>query len=292
MPSGRYTSLKELAKEFDSECGLISAKLSSQYEKKAKYQWAMRFAELATWVHQRSDNYEQCIEACEHAEKLCEHAAENNEYKHILEAEFIRMRARALSRCAAEHKVEKTRQSLEYVADEAYEKLRDTFSMGGQNKWVLSDAEWKILEDYDSNTLLPTRSSSQPGISSSFKAQVVSNTHDTISAMYIIQFLEGIGGEVRWIHSSAFLHKDFAPHDTRYTVLVGGPKAPGVSLVADKFYEENKEGFLRLYSASEYVSTVIAIEEGNTLCYMIGGPSKANTLRAAWELTEKIKQIS
>ena len=125
-----------------------------------------------------------------------------------------------------------------------------------------------------------------------FMAQVISNKHDAISAMYIIQFLEGIGGKIRWINSSDFQLKDFAPHDTRYTVLVGGPKAPGVSLVADKFYEENKKGFLRLYSAGEYVSTVIAIQEDNTSCYMIGGPSKANTLHAAWELTEKIKQLS
>lgn len=291
-PADRHTSLKKLAREFDSECGLISAKLSSQYEKKAEYQWAMRFAELTTWVNQRSDNYEQCIEGCAHAEKLCNKATDNKEYRHILEAEFIRMRARALSRYAAEQKDEKARQSVGFQADEAYEKLRDVFSIGGQNKWVPSDEEWKILEDYDSKILLPTPSSSLPDERSKFMAQVVSNKHDAISAMYIIQFMEGIGGKIRWINSSDFQLKDFAPHDTRYTVLVGGPKAPGVSLVADKFYEENKEGFLRLYSASEYVSTVIAIQEGNTSCYMIGGPSKANTLHAAWELTEKIKQLS
>jgi len=289
--SDRRTLLLDLAKKFDSECGLCSTKLSLQYKEESDFQWAMRFAELATWVYQRSDNYEQCIEACKYAETLCEPAAESSAYKNLLEAEYIRMRARALSRFAAQQKDEKRGKSLESEAIKAYDSLRDTFSMSGQNKWVPGDEEWKILEDYDSNTLLPTRSTSDRGFSSSFKAQVVSNTHDAISAMYIIQFLEGMGGEVRWIHSSAFKDSDFAPHGTRYTVLVGGPKSPGISLVADKFYEQNKEAFLRLYSASEYVSTVIPIKEHSVLCYMIGGPCKANTLHAAWELTETIRQV-
>lgn len=284
----RITLLKKLARKFDSKCGHISTELVEKYKEKLDYQWAMRFAGLATWVYQRSNHYKECIDACRCAEDLCKYEAEGV-YRHLLKAQLIHTRARALTQLATEQKKEGERQKYEEYARMAYEDLKKEFSIDGQNTWILSVDEWKTLKDPESETLLPTRSTVGTEKGGSFKAQVVSNSYDAISAMFIIQFLENKGGEVKWIHSTKFKSKYFALEDTKFTILIGGPKAPGISEVADRFYKEDKDAFLRLYSAKEYVSTVIEVQEGNTFCYMVGGPSGDNTLEGAvHKLTEKL----
>ena len=296
--SKRLLALKDVAIKFDERCGDVSKELAEAFLKKREPRWAMRFAGLATWVYQRSSHYKECIDACRRAEDLCKYVVEDvnhhrlkAEYRHLLKAKFIRTRARASTRLASEQKKERERQRCEAAAREAYNDLKKEFSLDGKNTWILSKDEWKILEDPGSETLLPTRSTVGTEKDGSFKAQVVSNTYDAISAMFVIQFLEGKKGEVKWIHSTKFKSKDFAPEDTRFTILIGGPKAPGISEVADRFYEEDKDKFLRLYSAKEYVPTVIDVQEGNTFCYMVGGPSGDNTLEGAvHELTEKLEK--
>ena len=286
---GRITKLNELARKFDEECGRISVNLANKRKKNSEYGWALRFAGLATWVYQRSNHYKECIDACRRTEDLCEYAAEDKVYYHLLKAGYIRTRARALARLASEQEKESARQKYEEDARMAYEDLKAEFSLDGQNTWILSVDEWKILEDHESETLLPTRSTVGIEKGGSFKAQVVSNTYDAISAMFVIQFLKDKGGEVKWIHSTKFKNEDFAPEETKFTILIGGPKAPGISEVADRFYEAEKDAFLRLYSSKEYVSTVIEVQEGNTFCYMVGGPSGDNTLEGAvHKLPEKL----
>lgn len=286
---GRISQLNKLSRKFDEECGRISMKLANKCEKNLEYGWALRFAGLATWVYQRSNHYKECIDACRRTEDLCEYAAEDKIYYHLLKAGYIRTRARALARLASEQEKERTRQKYEEDARMAYEDLKAEFSLDGQNTWILSVDEWKILEDHESETLLPTRSTVGIEKGGSFKAQVVSNTYDAISAMFVIQFLKDKGGEVKWIHSTKFKNENFAPENTKFTILIGGPKAPGISEVADRFYEADKDAFLRLYSAKEYVSTVIEVQKGNTFCYMVGGPSGDNTLEGAvHKLTEKL----
>ena len=286
--SKKSLALKDVAIKFDERCGEVSKELVEAYFKKSNYRWAMRFAGLGTWVYQRSNHYKECIDACRRAEDLCNYEAEYV-YRHLLKAEYIHTRARALTLLANEQKKERERQNYEEDARMAYEDLKKEFSLDGQNTWILSVDEWKTLENLGSETLLPTRSTVGTEKGRSFKVQVVSNTYDAISAMFVIQFLEDKGGEVKWIHSTRFKTKHFAPEDTRFTILIGGPKAPGISEVADRFYEEDKDAFLRLYSAKEYVSTVIEVQKDNTFCYMVGGPNVDNTLEGAvHKLTEKL----
>lgn len=119
-----------------------------------------------------------------------------------------------------------------------------------------------------------------------FKVTVVSNLDDCVSAMHIIQFFEKHGGLVEWIHHTKFKPEQFAPEDTLFTVLVGGPKSPGISNVADKFYKTDEEGFLRMYSGLYFEAKILRKIEGKTYCYMLGGSSKVNTLKAAFEFTK------
>lgn len=284
----RITLLKEQARKFGSICGIISTELVEKYEEKSDYKWAMRFAELATWVYQHLNCHKKCIEACRRAEDLCKFVTEDKVYGHLLKAEFIRMRARALTQLASGQKEEVNRQMCDEEAREAYENLKKEFSLDGQNIWIPDVDEWKILDDYDSEELLETRSTIGKIKGGRFKAQVVSNKHDAISAMFVIQYLERKGGEVKWIYSPKFKSNDFAPENTRFTILIGGPKAPGISEVAYKFYKANKDKFLCLYSSTKFEPTVIELKEGNTFCYMVGGPSKANTLEGS---THELKEI-
>ena len=276
----RAMQIKELARTFDSECGRISTELVEKYKEKSDYLWAMRFAELATWVYQRSNCHKECVEACRRTEDLCKYAAEDKVYRHLLKAEFIRMHARALTQHAREQKEETERQRCEGAAREAYGNLKKEFSLDGQNTWIPNVNEWKTLEDYDSEELLTTRSTTGKIKGGSFRAQVVSNTHDAISAMFVIQFLEGEGGEVKWIHSTRFKSKDFAPGDTRFTILIGGPKAPGISEVADIFTGPTRKNFCPLFGNQVCINGD-RDKKGNTFCYMVGGLQRPIRWRGA-----------
>ena len=53
----RWNELKRVANKCDRECGVISKELAIQYLGKGEYDWALRFAELYTWVYQRAGDY-------------------------------------------------------------------------------------------------------------------------------------------------------------------------------------------------------------------------------------------
>jgi len=158
--------------------------------------------------------------------------------------------------------------------------LNKVLKSGQKRGWEPNENEWERLEEDTGELPIPASAKKK-----SFKVQVVSNAHDCIGAIHIIQFLEKQGAAVKWIHNTKFQSEDMAPHDILLTILIGGPKAPGISHVAYKFYEADKERFLELYSAKEMVASTLKIKEGNTLCCMVGGPSKVNTLMAAYKLT-------
>jgi hypothetical protein len=88
---------------------------------------------------------------------------------------------------------------------------------------------------------------------------------------------------VNWIHSSELKIKDLAPKNVKSTILIGGPKSPASSEISEKFFEANKERYLDLYWAEEMVAETLPLTFGKTRCYMVGGPSKINTLKAAFE---------
>ena len=119
-----------------------------------------------------------------------------------------------------------------------------------------------------------------------FKAKVVSNEHDCISAIHIIQFFEDQDGEVEWIHHNYFDAEDFISKDRLFTVLLGGPKAPNISTVASNFYETDKDSWLEMYSGLFCKAHRLKIERKPTHCYMLGGISKINTLKAAYDFTQ------
>jgi len=116
-----------------------------------------------------------------------------------------------------------------------------------------------------------------------------------VSAINIIQFFEDQNGEVEWIHHSQFRSEDFSSRDRLFTVLLGGPKAPNISEVADSFYEDkaNKGKFLEMYSGLFCKAQQLKIIKDKTYCYMLGGISKINTLKAAYDFTKdsEVKKI-
>jgi len=295
----RRQVLKEVANKFDHACGDVSARLVTSYLEKGEEDWALRFAELSTWVYQRSEDFGRCVEACEKAEKLCIRECMDKAYRILARAEFIRMRAKALNELSKLEKDEGKKAEYKQRANEAYSHLNEVLAAGTGFAWEPAKKEWQILESDDKAVLgLPKLSDSQKRI------QVVSNTHDSISAIHIIQSLQQVDAKVEWIHTSEFKSENLAPMDTILTILIGGPKAPGISSVAHKFYEQEKEqrkkesenkksDFLELYSASGMVSKILTMKEGETLCCMAGGPSKINTLKAAYDLLDDpdVRQI-
>lgn len=148
--------------------------------------------------------------------------------------------------------------------------------------WTPEIAEWETLEG-DKGTVL-----SPPSQREKFKARLVSNAHDCIGAIHIIRFFMEQDGAVEWIHHNQFKPNQLSLNDVMFTVLIGGPKAPGISTVANEFYkcEENQEKFLRMYSGKYIEANRLYMKSENTHCYMLGGISKLNTLMAAYEFTE------
>lgn len=88
---------------------------------------------------------------------------------------------------------------------------------------------------------------------------------------------------MEWIHHENFEPEQFASEDTLFTVLIGGPKSPGISTVAYEFLETDREKFLKMYSGMSFGAHRLQLEKRKTHCYMLGGLSKVNTLMAAYE---------
>jgi len=284
--SERSKGLKEVANEFDEACGGVSIELADAYldayfkEGEEDFEdWALRFAELNTWVNERAGNYNGCVEACKKAEEKCLYKGIKKGYQYLGQAEFIRLRSHALTLAGKAYKDK---------VSEAYEELNKVFnSQDGESQWPTIE-EWKELEEYlveKTNKVLTPPSQAGSGRQGVFKAKVVSNQADSISAIHIIRFFEEKGGQVEWIHHENFGLYQFASEDTLFTVLIGGPKSPGISKVAFEFLKEDKDNFLDMYSGLTIGAKCLEITKGKTHCYMLGGISKVNTLMAAYEFT-------
>jgi hypothetical protein len=191
----REAKLKELANEFDMGCGQLSKELTEQYIMESDYNWALRFAELYTWVYQRAGKDELCVKACEYAEEKCCQSTDEA-YRYLGTAEFLRMRALALRRLA---KGKKTEDEIAYVnaqADETYTELMKIFPQEKTEIPWPSIREWKQIENIiekEEDLVLKSPSNNESPI---FKARVISNLDDCISAMAVIDFFEKSGGHV------------------------------------------------------------------------------------------------
>ena len=67
----------------------------------------------------------------------------------------------------------------------------------------------------------------------------ISNTHDCVGAIFILQFSESFGGTVLWVHFDTFKSDDLGGKDLLSAVSNGGPKAHG-SRIASEFYRTDK----------------------------------------------------
>jgi hypothetical protein len=290
----RASMLAAMSKKFDETCGQVSSKLALKYKREGKMDYAMRFAELNTWVYQRAGDFSQCIKACEFAEEMCSEKGMPPAYKILAKAEFIRMRAYAYKALAKSKTDKKEKLSKKESAHKAYEDLNTEFF---SNFWTPDVKQWERLEG-DKGIVLKAPSQKDSGKSKNFKfkARVVSNAHDCISAIHIIRFFEENNGSAEWIHHKKFESKQLASDDLLFTVLLGGPKAPEISDVAYEFYQyskENERKYLRMYSGKYIEANALNMDKGNTHCYMLGGISKVNTLMAAYDFTKdnKVKNI-
>lgn len=298
----RKSMLKAMSKRFDETCAEVSKALADKYEreaklntrnrKKGKYDYCMRFAELYTWVRQRSGDFDKCVEACEFAEALCGRVGMPVAYRDLGRAEFVRMRAYANNELAKSEKNRAEKARRKALSYEAYNDLNRKFS---SNIWTPDIKEWEKLEGDKGTVLSPPskKDTNKPrkGMKKRrfFKARVVSNAHDCIGAIHIIRFFMKKGGLVEWIHHKKFKSKQLASDDVLFTVLLGGPKAPEISDVAYEFYKYNKKNektYLRMYSGMYIESNRLYMKKDKTHCYMLGGISKLNTFVAAYEFTE------
>lgn len=288
MLSVSKKELKKIAKKFDEACGKLSKKLTSDFLKGGKNSWALRFAELRTWVYQRAELYDQCVDACKDAERMCLQEGMEDAYRDLGRVEFIRMRVHAL-RLLSEREANKSEKAkYEIEVQKAYDELNEAFSSVGVGSWKLTLKEWQYLEeimDKRLDKILDLSSKMEKIKPGNFKAKVVSNAHDCISAMHIIQFFHENGGLVEWIHHRDFKVEKFPPEDTLFTVLIGGPKSPGISEVAEVFLKTDKEQYLQMYSGLYCKAYRLKTEKNDSYSYMLGGISKINTLMAAFEFT-------
>lgn len=294
MKPKNRAKLTEVSRMFDMSCGQVSHDLAKDRIEDGELDWGMRYLELETWVYQRAGNLEKCVEACRVAEKVCLLENMPDAYKVLGRVEFIRMRAHVLNRLLTKRFDAKKREEFKNEAEEAYNNLNNTFSK--EEIWSPHIQDWKKIEkaiEEETSELPELAFNKGKKRTEAFRAKVVSNAHDCISAIKIIQFFEEEGGIVEWIHPEHFEIKDFASKDTLFTVLIGGPKAPGISKVADKFYEADKVRFLRMYSGLYCEANCLETtdEEKGTHCYMLGGISKVNTLMAAYEFTKDAEVI-
>ena len=208
-------------------------------------------------------------------------------YRLLGRVEFLRMRARAINKLHETVKEARAKERYRSESDKVYIELNDAIKFDFDTEWNLKQQEWQQLEEDAGEVLDYPLNFKQHA-----KVQVVSNVDDSISALYIIQTFANQGFSVKWIHSSKFKTKDLSPPDIKFTIIIGGPKSPGISEVAQKFFKSNKKDFLELYSASGMVAKVLRIIEGKTHCYMVGGPSKINTLKAAYQFANDPEVIT
>ena len=283
----RWTALRKIAKKFDLACGAVSKELAVQHQQAGDYDWALRFAELCTWVYQRSEEFQKCEEACRFAEEMCRNRKMDEAYQLLGRTEFLRMQARALTKLSEIEKDENIKKEYEEEAHSIYQKLNEAIKFDENYEWQLSVEEWQQLEEDIGKLLTPPSADKKTE-----KVQIVSNSHDSISAIYIIQTLERYGMSVNWIHSSEFKIKDLALENVKFTILIGGPKSPASSEIYEKFFEANKDRYLDLYSAEGMVAETLSLTFGKTQCYMVGGPSKINTLKAAYDFTKNTNMLS
>ena len=283
----RWVELKKIANKFDYACGTLSRDLAIHFKNTGENDWALRFAELSTWVYQRANDLPKCVEACEFAEKLCLDKRMEKAYRIVGRPEFLRMRARALNKLRKTETKDSQKERYESETIKAYQELNDAIKFDYDAELELKVDEWQQLEEDKGVVLTRDFSNKKP-----VEAQVVSNAHDCISAFYIIKTFMKHGIGIRWIHSMKFKSKDLAPPNIKYTILIGGPKSPGISEVAQKFFKADKKGFLELYSAEGMVAKILKIHEDKTFCYMVGGPSKINTLKAAYDFARDPEILS
>ena len=84
--------------------------------------------------------------------------------------------------------------------------------------------------------------------------------------------------------------KDFEPgqldqEGARLTILLGGPKTPDFSDVARRFYESDRDAYLRMYSGLHFgpIALKLVDEETRSVAFMLGGVSKLHTLQAVYD---------
>jgi hypothetical protein len=278
--------LKTAARQFDDACGHVSEQLMQKYLKENKQDYALRYAELSAWAYQRAGDFESCATACEEAERSCAEEGMEKGYQTLGRAEFVRMRAHALSVLAEMGTDLRTKETRRAQANEAYQKLASDFSRVGSQNWLLSKEEWQRLEE-DTPAGFDLGQRKRVDASCSFKAVVVSNAHDALSAMYVIQFLENKGGLIDWLHHNQFTADHPALTGSALVVLIGGPKTPGISEVAEQFYNADSEGYLRMYSGLHFGPSTLKTTIAGTPYFMLGGISKAHTLLAAYNFTDR-----
>ena len=277
--------LKNAASQFDTACGQISQQLVQKYLLEDKQDWALRYAELSAWAYQRNSDFESCVKACEVGERACAVEGLEKGYQLLGKVEFLRMRARALSAVSKTNNDAEKKETRTVHADEAYDTLSAEFLKIGALHWRLSKKEWKTLEE-DKSTGFNLANRKQAVTPCRFKVVIVSNAHDAISAMYIIQSLEAKGGCIDWLHHDEFTAAHTALKDSVIGVLIGGPKSPGISEVADNFLSEDRENYLRMYSGLYFGPNQLKATIDGTSCFMLGGVSKAHTLLAAYNFVQ------
>lgn len=286
--NGRWASkeIATVARRFDIRCGEISQQLVRKYLNEKRQDWALRYAELSAWACQRAGDLEACAEACEEGEKTCAQEGLVAGYRILGRLEFMRMRARALSAMVIKDEDSAKMVILSEQAAEAYGRLSQDFAMIGARRWRLSKREWQQLEEKTTSgfDFLRQKASSN---ASCIRVVVVSNEHDALSAMYIIQFLEEKDLCVKWLHHNEFSRRSLTLGNYSMGVLIGGPKAPGFSELANNFLREDREGYLRMYSGLHFGPTTLKAVIERIPCFMLGGVSKAHTLLAAFDFTKR-----
>lgn len=275
----RAKLLRPVARDFDQCCGEVAGKLACTRD---DINEALRFAELKTWVYQRSGFWEQCAEACKAATEICEQDGVEEGYRKLGPVEFTRLRAIALSVLGA---------SKKKAANLAYCETAERFATVGALGWVLGPDQWRSFERDKPRTLERFQPESRDH-RTRFRARLVSNAHDCVGAIFILQFLESLGGNVHWVHYDKFKSDKLGNENLLFTIIIGGPKAPG-SRIASAFYRVDRRAYLRMYSGLHFESTCLRLEEKGTHCYWLGGVSKIHTIKAAFDFAKdpKVKQL-
>jgi hypothetical protein len=273
--------LKNNASQFDDACGQTSQQLVEKYLQEDKQDWALRYAELSAWAYQRNSDFQSCVKACEVGEQACATEGLEKGYQILGKVEFIRMRARALSALFKKNGDAEMKGNGTAHIDKTYDMLSEEFFKIGPGHWLLNKKEWERLEEDDSTgfTLSYRKKANTPYC---FKAVVVSNAHDAISSMYIIQSLEKKGGYIDWLHHNEFPLAHEALKESAMVVLIGGPKSPGIAEVTDHFLREDRENYLRMYSGLYFGPSQLKAFVDGTPYIMLGGVSKAHTLLAVY----------